>query len=96
MILTTMIPYQHYARWAPLILALCIAGLVATLMIGSVRGGSRSWIEVGGFTLQVSEYAKFGVVAFLAAVLSRKEAYLGQFSHVFLPVVGSLGWCPPC
>ena len=91
MILTTMIPYQHYARWAPLILALCIAGLVATLMIGSVRGGSRSWIEVGGFTIQVSEWAKFGVVAFLAAVLSRKEAYLGQFSHVFLPVVGSLG-----
>jgi cell division protein FtsW len=91
MIATTMIPYRLYAAWAPAILAVSIAGLVATMLLGSVRGGSRSWIEIGGFTVQASEYAKFGVVVYLAAVLSRKEAFLGQFSHVVLPVLGSLG-----
>ena len=91
MIATTKIPYRWYARWAPLILVVAIAALVATRLIGSVRGGSRSWIELGSFTAQPSEFAKFAVVVYLAAVLSRKEQHLGQFSHVFWPVAGSLG-----
>jgi cell division protein FtsW len=73
------------------ILLLAIAGLVATLFIGSVRGGARRWIDVGPLSLQVSEFAKFAVVVYLAQALSRKEAYLDKFGHVFWPVVTSLG-----
>ncbi|MDQ3781770.1 MAG: putative lipid II flippase FtsW [Actinomycetota bacterium] len=91
MIMTTKIPYQAYARWAPLILMVAIGGLVATRLVGTERGGSRSWIEIGAFTVQPAEFAKFAVVTYLAAVLARKEGYLGQFSHVALPVIGSLG-----
>ncbi len=91
MIVTTKIPYQAYARWAPLILMVAIGGLAATQLVGTVRGGSRSWIGIGAFTVQPSEFAKFAVVTYLAAVLARKEGYLGQFSHVALPAIGSLG-----
>ncbi len=91
LIVTSRIPYRWYARWAGVILLACIIGLIATMFVGSVRGGSRRWIEVGSFTLQASEFAKFGVVAFLAAVLARKEQYLQQLSHVVWPVAGSLG-----
>ncbi len=72
------------------IFAVAVAGLVITLVIGDVRGGSRRWIELGPVTLQVSEFAKFAQVAFLAAVMTRKEGYLDRFSHLFWPVAGSL------
>ena len=91
MIVTTRLPYRLHARMAPFLLLVAIAGLVATLAFGSVRGGSRRWIELGPVTLQASEFAKFAVIAFLASVLARKEKHLATFSHVFWPVAGSLG-----
>jgi cell division protein FtsW len=91
MVITARIPYRWYAKLAPFLLALAIAGLIATMLIGSVRGGSRRWIEVGPITIQASEFAKFAVVVYLAAAFSRKERYLGTLGHVFWPVAMSLG-----
>lgn len=91
LILAIRIPYHLYKKYSALLFALATAGLVATLFMGSVRGGSRRWIEVGPVTLQASEFAKFAVVVFLAAALSRKQGYLDNFAHFFWPVAGSLG-----
>ncbi len=91
LILGARIPYRLYKRFSGLIFAASIAGLAVTLAIGTVRGGSRRWIEVGTVTLQASEFSKFAIVVFLAAALSRKERYLGSFLHFFWPVAGSLG-----
>ncbi len=91
LILAIRIPYHFYKKYSALIFATSVAGLVATLLMGSVRGGSRRWIEVGSVTLQASEFSKFAVVVFLAAALSRKQDYLGRFAHFFWPVAGSLG-----
>jgi len=91
LIIAIRIPYLLYKKYSGLIFGLALVGLVATLAMGSVRGGSRRWIEVGPVTLQASEFAKFAVVVFLAAALSRKQDYLDNFAHFFWPVVGSLG-----
>ena len=91
MTITARIPYRWYARIAPILLILAVAGLIATMFVGSVRGGSRRWIELGPITLQASEFAKFAVVVFLSAALTRKERHLGTFSHVFWPLAVSLG-----
>jgi cell division protein FtsW len=90
-LIAVRVPYRWYARLAMPILLLAIAGLVATLVIGEVRNGARRWIDLGMFSLQTSEFAKFAVVVFLANAMARKERWLGQFAHVFWPVVGSLG-----
>ncbi len=87
---TSKIPYRWYGRFAVPILATAVVALVATLAFGEVRGGARRWIDVGPVTLQASEFAKFAVVAYLAAVLSRNERGLGEFANVFWPVVASL------
>ncbi len=87
---TSKIPYRWYGRFAVPLLATAVVALVATLALGEVRGGARRWIDVGPVTLQVSEFAKFAVVAYLAAVLSRNERGLGEFANVFWPVVASL------
>jgi len=91
LILAIRIPYHLYKRYSGLIFALSVAGLVATLTAGSVRGGSRRWIEVGSITLQPSEFSKFAIVVFLAAALSRKQDYVHRFAHFFWPVAGALG-----
>ncbi len=91
LLVAAKVPYRVYAKLAAPILVVAIAGLVATMAAGSIRGGARRWIELGPLTLQTSEFAKFAVVVFLSATMSRKERYLGALSHVVWPVVGSLG-----
>ena len=85
------IPYRWYGRWAPALFTLSLGGLVATLALGEVRNGARRWIDVGPISIQSSEFTKFAVIVFLAAVLSRKESWLHDFPHFFWPVAGSLG-----
>lgn len=91
LLLGARIPYRWYQRAAVPIYVIAVVGLLATLIIGDVRGGARRWIELGPVTIQASEFAKFAVVAMLAMILTRKESYLTTFSHVFWPVAATLG-----
>ena len=47
--------------------------LVSVLFIGSVRGGSRRWIDLGFFNLQPSEFAKAAVALMLAKMLGEER-----------------------
>jgi len=81
------IPYRLYRRFAIPIFFVAVAGLVATLVVGDVRGGARRWIEIGPLTIQVSEFAKVATVILLAAVLAKKDQLLQRLPHFLLPVI---------
>jgi rod shape determining protein RodA len=53
-----------------------VAALIGVLFFGSVRGGSRRWIDLGFFNLQPSEFAKATLALMLAKMLgeSRRPA----------------------
>jgi cell division protein FtsW len=92
MLLAMRVNYRVYRRLAIPIFILSVVGLVAVLQIGVVRGGSRRWIELGSFgSVQPSEFAKFGVIVFLAMVMEKKEKLLSDFWHFLVPVLVSLG-----
>ncbi len=92
LIVATRVPYHWYRRFAIPVFVLSLIGLVAVLQIGVVRGGSRRWIEVGSLgSIQPSEFAKFGVIVFLAMVMEKKEKLLTDFWHFLIPVAVSLG-----
>ncbi len=92
MLLAMRVNYRVYRRLAIPIFVLSVVGLVAVLQIGVVRGGSRRWIELGSFgSVQPSEFAKFGVIVFLAMVMEKKEKLLSDFWHFLVPVLVSLG-----
>lgn len=59
--------------------------LVAIIVLGETRFGARRWIQVGGFTVQPSEFAKVTLVLmlvrFLAARFDRRE----RWSYVLVP-----------
>ena len=47
--------------------------LVGVLFFGSVRGGSRRWIDLGFFNLQPSEFAKAVLALMLAKMLGEER-----------------------
>ena len=44
--------------------------LVAVLFIGADINGARSWIRIGSFSLQPSEFAKYGTAFAISSILS--------------------------
>ncbi|MDP4163907.1 MAG: FtsW/RodA/SpoVE family cell cycle protein, partial [Bacillota bacterium] len=62
------INYWTWRSWSKVILIVCFALLLLVLIpgVGNVRNGSRSWIGVGAFSIQPSEFMKLAMIAFLA------------------------------
>ncbi len=65
---------------------LCVLGLILVLIpgIGSVINGSRSWFRFGPFGFQVAEFAKIGLVFFLAHYFSLIRKDSGTFWKGFM------------
>ncbi len=91
LVVTSFVPYRVWQRYAlPLFIA-TLVGLIVTVVVGSTRGGATRWIVLGPITLQVAEFAKFTSLSLLAAVLTKKDALLGDIRHVLYPVAAILG-----
>ena len=63
--LDRLIPF----KW-PIYIAM-VASLVAVRVVGTSALGAQSWINIGGFYVQPSEFAKVGAILLLAGVLAR-------------------------
>lgn len=61
---------KFFSVFAYLIYWLTLLSLVVVLFFGKEISGSKSWIEIGNFALQPSEFAKFGTSLALAKFLS--------------------------
>ena len=74
------------------IILICIViGLIITLFFGYAGMGARRWIRVGGFNLQISEFAKIALVLFMAKYFHRlnAEKTIGLFRSI-VPLIISL------
>jgi rod shape determining protein RodA len=64
-------------RWvrilAPVAYGLAVLGLVLVLVMGTTINGSRSWLMIGGLSLQPSELAKLAVVVGMALVVAERS-----------------------
>ncbi|WP_059170009.1 FtsW/RodA/SpoVE family cell cycle protein [Bacillus sp. FJAT-27445] len=68
----------------PMVL-LSLAGLGGILVFGKVAGNAQSWYEVGGISIQPSEFAKLGVIIYLSAVYAKKQSYINEFNKGVVP-----------
>jgi rod shape determining protein RodA len=73
MAVTLGIDYRSLADKSHWIYLAMMILLVAVLFIGSVRGGSRRWIDLGVFNLQPSEFAKMVLALMLAKMLGEER-----------------------
>jgi len=64
--------YQTLIEWKWPIYILINLSLIAVRFIGTTGLGAQRWINIGGFYLQPSEFAKVGMIVTLAALLHDK------------------------
>jgi cell division protein FtsW len=81
---------RNYAWW---LFGICIFLLVLVLIpgLGEMRGGARRWLGVGKALVQVSEFAKLGLVFTLAHYLALNQTRIGEFKRGFLYPVLIIG-----
>ncbi|WBX79650.1 stage V sporulation protein E [Virgibacillus salarius] len=89
MLFVMKIPYSTWKKYARVILLACfiLLFLVLILGIGMVRGGAQSWIGIGAFSIQPSEFMKLGLIIFLSAFLATKQKYITSLKQGFLPSI---------
>lgn len=71
-------PLRFWYHMAPALLGVAFLLLVLVLVpgVGIERNGARRWLGAGGFTFQVAEAAKAGLILFLSAYLVRQRESL--------------------
>lgn len=81
--------YWSWRTLAKLLLIVCFILLILVLIpgIGNVRNGSRSWIGVGAFSIQPSEFMKLAMIIFLAKYLSENQKKITSFTKGLLPTL---------
>jgi rod shape determining protein RodA len=82
-------------RWvriiAPLVYVASLAGLALVLTMGTTVNGSTSWLQVGGMSIQPSEFAKLAVVIGMALwVAERADVSRGRPGGGSGDVIGML------
>lgn len=55
--------------------------------LGRKKGGSSRWLEVGGVSVQPSEFAKWGLIAVLAWYISRRLSVMNRLAKGMLPAL---------
>ncbi|WP_228387794.1 MULTISPECIES: rod shape-determining protein RodA [unclassified Nocardioides] len=74
MLLVTAVEHRWVRMLAPLVYLASVIGLVLVLVMGSTINGSRSWLVIGGMSIQPSEFAKLAVIIGMALVLAERAA----------------------
>ncbi|WP_164215341.1 putative lipid II flippase FtsW [Virgibacillus sp. YIM 98842] len=78
-------PYKYYQKLMKIIILVVILLLVGVLLFGNTINNAKSWFSFGPVNLQPAEFAKLGLIMYLASVYSKKQAYIKDFSKGVLP-----------
>lgn len=66
--------------------------LVVVMVIGRKVSGARSWLDLGPFGFQPSEFGKIGTVLAMSAYLSRKNTDIESFKDILIAL--GIGFIP--
>jgi cell division protein FtsW len=86
----TPLKLLRFAAWPMVAVSLVLLVLTQT-SLGVEVNGNKNWLGLGPLQIQPSEIAKFSMVLWCADVYARKDALLGSWRHLFVPVVPVTG-----
>ena len=72
---------------APALMVAGIVALVAVLLIGTERNGSKAWFAIGTFSVQPSEAVKVALTLWGAHILASRRAVIHNWRYALSPVV---------
>ena len=81
-IFIVIIDNRFYFFFSWFIYGACMLLLILVVIFGKEINGARSWFEFGGFSLQPSEFAKFGTALALASYLNTRRQDLTRLSAI--------------
>lgn len=79
-----LIDGKFWETFFVLVYSLSLLLLVGVLVFGTTIKGATSWFNLGGFSLQPSEFAKFGTALAVSGYLSRYTTSLSKPKMVFV------------
>ncbi|MUV36255.1 putative lipid II flippase FtsW [Lentibacillus sp. JNUCC-1] len=85
MITLSLFPYQYYQRLVKIIIVSVILMLIGVKLFGTTAGNAQSWFRIGSVGIQPAEFAKIGIIIYLASVYSKKQKYIDDFYKAVLP-----------
>ncbi len=93
MYILSKVNYHNYEKYANIILLICFILLSLVLIpgIGSIRNGSRSWFGIGSLGIQPSEFAKIGLIIYVAKYLSKNNRIIKDIKKGVIPILGVIG-----
>jgi cell division protein FtsW len=92
MIAMSMVDYRVWAKKPGWMLGATFALLLSVFVFsrGEINGAHR-WIEIGGFSMQPSEFGKLFFLMYLAAWLAKRQDKMADLKGTFLPFMLVLG-----
>ncbi len=90
MVVVTAVDHRWVRSLAPVAYLLSLVGLVLVLVAGQTINGSRSWVQVGGMSMQPAELAKLAVIIGMALLLAERSQGSWRRSVGLADVVGML------
>lgn len=86
MVIISLLDYRKIHRYAPhIFIGMCVV-LIFTRFFGKYVNGAKSWIGIGPFGIQPSEFSKIAFIVFLAWFLERSANYRDQKKRFFLAI----------
>ncbi|WP_106497747.1 putative lipid II flippase FtsW [Lentibacillus sp. Marseille-P4043] len=83
--LCSIFPYKYYQKLMKMMMLIIIALLVGVLLFGTEINNAKSWFNFGFVSVQPAEFAKLGLIIYLASIYSKKQAYIDEFNKGVLP-----------
>lgn len=87
------IDYRVYKKIAPFAIIVVVLMLVAVLLVGVETNGASRWLKVGPLTFMPGEWAKAGIILFIAWFIGSKPGRARSFPLGILPVMLITGVC---
>jgi cell division protein FtsW len=87
MLMMSVIPYRLWERYARTIFLLSMGCIVLLFIpgLGNSYGTARSWLHLGPFNFQPSEFFKLSFIFYLAVWLQKRESDISTFKEGFIP-----------
>lgn len=87
------IHFSFFEKYSKHIFMICLFGLAFVLISWLSLKWARWWISIPGipFTIQPTEFLKFGLIIYLAAFLKRYRTKLKDFKEGFVPFMAVIG-----
>lgn len=86
LIFFTKFSYVYFEKWNRIILAWILSVMLIVLIIGKEYNGARWWLDIPGLpSIQPVEFAKVGIILFLASFMKKKRSLIASLEEGTIP-----------